>query len=375
MGWFGRLKAWLSPPMPDDIKDAMQQAQFESVRSQVPMLLAVAALNTGILMAVCAQQGMAFANYGWLAGLIVYCVIRIGFWINRRGRAVDAANVARLLTMNVGASLTMITLLGMISALTFVAGTFHSMLLVPMSLGFGTLSIAHCLYTLRPAAIGTLIMGLGPSALAMLMIGPFEAQMLGLAMLSVGVLMVRFVAAQYDQLVASLLLAHENRRLALTDPLTGLANRRAIMAALNEAVEGGNDMAVALLDLDGFKQVNDRLGHHAGDALLIEVAARLSQAVDCKDHVGRLGGDEFVILFRDSADEAVIAARTTALLAALGKPLMLDGQPANFGASLGYARMGADGVSVEELLHSADNALYAAKRGNAGNSRCAKLAA
>ncbi|MCZ8321976.1 MAG: diguanylate cyclase [Novosphingobium sp.] len=379
IGWWRALHRFLFPAVPESIVGAMQRAQFESVRSQVPMLLAVAALNTCILMAVCAHEGMDFTNYGWLSLLIVYCVFRIGFWIRRSKTPYDPADIPRLLKMTIVAARAMISVLGMVSALTFAAGTFDSLLLVPMSLGFGTVSIAHCLYTLRSAAIGTLIMGLLPSSIAMLLIGPFEAQMLGLAMLSVGVLMVRFVAAQYNQLVASLLLADENRRLALTDPLTGLANRRAAMAALDEAVDEATTFGIALIDLDGFKQINDQFGHPVGDGLLCAIAERLRGAARKGDVVGRLGGDEFIVLFRNVTSETDCAARSNAYLAALAPPLILAGVRMPFGASLGFAVHGVDGAEVEALLHSADQALYAAKRipaaTQAGQARSVRLAA
>ena len=363
MGRIGRaLSAWILPPVPAQIQSALQQAQFDSVRKQVPMLLSVAALNTLIIMAVCAKVGLPPSSYLWLSGLIGYCVIRIAMWVHRLRKPVDESEIPRLLKMNVTASLLMITFLGLATSYTFVAGTFESMLLIPMSLGFGTTSIAHCLYTLRPAAIGTTIMGLFPSSIAMILVGPFEAQMLGIAMLSVGMLMVRFVAEQYDQLITGLLLAEENRRLALTDPLTGLANRRATMAALDAEVVADSNFAVALIDLDGFKQVNDAFGHLTGDHLLCEIASRLEAAAEPGDEVGRLGGDEFIAVFRDVADEADCAARSNALLAALCRPVGFEGQRLSFGASLGFAVHGLHGAEVEQLLQSADRALYAAKR-------------
>jgi diguanylate cyclase len=356
------LSAWLLPPVPVQIQSALQQAQFDSVRKQVPMLLAVAALNTIIIMAVCAHENQPPSSYLWMSGLIAYCVIRICMWVHRLRQPVNERDIPRLLKMNVAASLVMITMLGLATTYTFVAGTFESMLLIPMSLGFGTTSIAHCLYTLRPAAIGTTFMGLFPSSVAMILVGPFEAQMLGIAMLSVGMLMVRFVAEQYDQLVTGLLLAEENRRLALTDPLTGLANRRATMAALDAEFVADSSFAVALIDLDGFKQVNDAFGHLTGDHLLREIASRLEAAAEAGDEVGRLGGDEFIAVFRNIAGEADCSARANALLAALCRPVGFEGQRLNFGASLGFAVHGLHGKEVEQLLQSADRALYAAKR-------------
>ncbi len=356
------LSDWVLPPVPVQIQSALQKAQFDSVRKQVPMLLSVAALNTVIIMAVCANVGLPPSSYMWLSGLIGYCVIRIAIWVHRLRKPVDESEIPRLLKLNVTASLLMVTFLGVAASYTFVAGTFGAMLLIPMSLGFGTTSIAHCLYTLRPAAIGTTIMGLFPSSVAMILVGPFEAQMLGIAMLSVGMLMVRFVAEQYDQLITGLMLAEENQRLALTDPLTGLPNRRATMAALDDEFSGDGNFAVALIDLDGFKQVNDALGHHVGDYLLCQIAERLEAASEAGDEVGRLGGDEFIAVFRNIADEADCAARSNALLGALCRPVGYEGQRLNFGASLGFAVYGLHGQQVEKLLQSADRALYAAKR-------------
>jgi diguanylate cyclase (GGDEF)-like protein len=365
-GYFARiyraLSAWILPPVPAQIHAALQKAQFDSVRKQVPMLLSVAALNTMIIMAVCAHENLPLSRYLWMLGLITYCVIRIGMWVHRLRKPVNENEIPRLLKMNVIASLVMITVLGIATTTTFVAGTFESMLLIPMSLGFGTTSIAHCLYTLRPAAIGTTVMGLFPSSVAMIIVGPFEAQMLGIAMLSVGMLMIRFVSEQYDQLITGLLLTEENQRLALTDPLTGLSNRRATMAALYAEAVAGSNFAVALIDLDGFKQVNDAHGHHVGDYLLCEIASRLDAAAKAGDEVGRLGGDEFIAVFRNVADEADCAARSNALLGALCRPVGYEGHRLSFGASLGFAVHGLHGAPVEQLLQSADRALYAAKR-------------
>lgn len=369
-----RLAAWISPAVPDAIRPALQKAQFNSVRSQVPMLLSVAAFNTLIIMAVCAHDGLPLSHYAWMSMLVVYCVVRIAMWVHRMNRPLDLGQIPRLLRMNVIASLSMIACLGTATTVTFLAGTFNSELLIPMSLGFGATSIAHCLYTLRPAAIGTVVMGILPSSIAMLAVGGFDAKMLGLAMLSVGLLMVRFVAAQYDQLIARLHLEKQNNDLANTDALTGLANRRAIMAALEEMELSGASFAVALIDLDGFKAVNDTLGHHGGDMLLREVGVRLLAATGKNDIVGRLGGDEFIILLRNAKTEADLSECGTVLLAGLCSPVEIDGARARFGASLGTALFPADGTSIDALLKSADAALYAAKRGRSEGERDRRVA-
>jgi diguanylate cyclase len=371
--WIKMAECLLSPAVPTEIFDALQAAQLDSVRKQVPMLLSVAALNTVIIMAVCAHDGIPSVSYSWLSVVVLYCIIRIVIWIKRLSKPVKKADIPRLLRMNVGASLTMITGLSAAATYTFVAGTFASKLLIPMSLGFGALSIAHCLYTLRKAAIGTVVLGIIPMSVAMILVGNFDAKMLGIAMLSVAMLMVRFVAEQYDQLVASLFLQMQIGELANTDSLTGLANRRAIMAMLGDDLShfqnSGSSFGVALLDLDGFKDINDQLGHHVGDITLQKVGERLANAAQDGDSVGRLGGDEFVIVMRGINGDNDISARTTMMMAALCQPVDIVGHHLPIAASLGYARFPVDGEDIDALLRAADTALYGAKRQNKGERR------
>lgn len=363
-----RAVGWLAPPVPSYIGAALRQAQFDSVRRQVPMLLTVAAINTAILMAVCAHAGMELHRYGWMALLILYCAVRLLVWARQGRGTATPMRVEALLRMNVAASLTMMLILGFLASFTFAIGTFNHMLLVPMSLGFGSASIAHCLYTLRPAAIGTILLGMGPSSLTMILVGPFEAQMLGCAMLSVGLLMIRFVAQQYDQLITNLELTEENRRLAHVDALTGIANRRAMMAELDAATHGNAGFGVALIDLDGFKLVNDTHGHAAGDALLRSVAERLSATLEPGDKVGRLGGDEFILVFHNASEPVELSRRSNNALMSLSQLISVDGYPATCGASLGFAGFKRDAGGIETMLHAADEALYAAKRRTPGKA-------
>jgi diguanylate cyclase len=375
IGWRIRaVRDWLSPPVPADIRTALRQAQFDSVRRQIPMLLSVAALNVLIIIAVCAHRGLPVSHYAWMGGLVAYCLVRIMMWMRQTDGPLTEGQTIRLLRINVFGSCGMISLLGLAVAVTFLTGTFDAEILIPMSLGFGATSIAHCMYTLRPAALGALIMGLVPPSLAMLAVGGFDAKMLAIALLSVGFLMAQFVAAQYDQLIARLQLEKQFQDLANTDALTGLANRRAVMARLEALDAAGAPFAVALIDLNGFKQVNDTLGHHIGDDLLVEVGARLSAAVGEDVLIGRLGGDEFIALFPGCTDARAVAAQSVALLASLSQPAQIDGHVVPIGGSLGSALSGVDGDSVDALLQHADRALYAAKRGGKVKAERARAA-
>jgi diguanylate cyclase (GGDEF)-like protein len=152
------------------------------------------------------------------------------------------------------------------------------------------------------------------------------------------------------------------RRLAFEDSLTGLPNRPLFEQRIAETLAGGEPAVVAFLDLDDFKQVNDSLGHAAGDRLLEICGERLRNALRAGDTVARLGGDEFAILAVEVIDLDAFVDRIFSVLSA---PLMLEGKRLHLRASVGVATT----RSGPELLRNADLAMYAAKA--AGTNRCA----
>ena len=154
--------------------------------------------------------------------------------------------------------------------------------------------------------------------------------------------------------------------LALKDPLTGLANRRLLAdlmsVALVHARRNKSAMAVMYLDLDGFKQVNDTLGHAGGDALLKMVAGRLQATVREADTVARLGGDEFVIALWDVPDREDVAGVAKKMIQAVSQPYRIEGTDINITTSVGVSIYPEHGTDEEQLMKMADRALYGAKR-------------
>jgi diguanylate cyclase (GGDEF)-like protein/PAS domain S-box-containing protein len=149
------------------------------------------------------------------------------------------------------------------------------------------------------------------------------------------------------------------------DALTGLPNRTLLLDKLRQAIASDAPIGLLLLDLDGFKEVNDTLGHHAGDALLQQVGARLRHTLREADCIARLGGDEFAaIVPAREPDAAAIVARN--LLRLFQMPYEIEGQPIVIGASIGIAQSPEHGNEADTLLRRADVAMYVAKRAGAG---------
>ncbi len=161
--------------------------------------------------------------------------------------------------------------------------------------------------------------------------------------------------------------ADERQHQALHDALTGLPNRvffgERLRAELVASVAGGTAIAVGLLDLDGFKEINDTLGHQVGDDVLAEVARRLRLGIDADVHVARLGGDEFALLLPRVSDRSDVEAAGRAIREEISRPIMVDGLRIHVTASIGFALSPDDALDGPTLLQRADVAMYRAKSG------------
>lgn len=344
--------------MPGALRADLERRQLNSIRQHVPTVYLLASLNVFIVMAVCAQEGIDPSAWAWMSLLVVLALARTATW-SRLGRVeLRADQVTVALRRSGQVAFTAMLFMGAFTCVTYAADTFHRSTLIPISLAFGSMSIAHSFSALRPTAISALLLGIAPASVTLLLFGDFNAQVLGVSMLSVTVLMVRFVAVQFDHLLLELKLHREVHDLANTDGLTHLLNRRALVNVVDAELAGGKPFALALLDLDGFKGVNDRLGHLAGDELLKVVAQRLMTACSAWGAVARLGGDEFVVVLQGVESDEVLNARVATLRAELCRPTTLGGETVEVRSSLGAALSPRDGATTPALLGAADRALY-----------------
>jgi diguanylate cyclase (GGDEF)-like protein/PAS domain S-box-containing protein len=178
---------------------------------------------------------------------------------------------------------------------------------------------------------------------------------------------VRGVAWAHEDITDRKRAEEQLKRLAHYDPLTGLPNRVSLQKDLERRLSadvGGAPTSIALFDLDGFKDVNDTLGHSIGDRLLIEVGARLIESSNRRgegDRVFRLGGDEFVVIIPDCGDPRLVGESVDAMLMRLAEPFRIDDQALHLGGSAGIAIAPNDGANFDDLIANADLALYQAK--------------
>lgn len=372
------LAPWRSPKIPQEIRSSVEAMQLHRAMTHVPMIYLVAIFNLVAVMILSAHEGVEPIYYGWMGLMAVGCVGRMVMWIrypNDPDSLIHTQKILRNLSL---LSVGIVSFLSIWSVFIIATGMFANQMFIPMSLVFGSTCIAHCLACIKKAAVSVLFVGVIPSAVAMILVGGFDDMIMGWSMITIALLMIRFIIDSYNQIITGLIMRHTIWKQAHSDPLTGLANRRAMMNYLALAEQSfarnGRGFAVALIDLNSFKQVNDNLGHDIGDHLLVEVANRLRQSCAEEEIVGRLGGDEFLILIpgADSREQAL--ERASAFLAGLATPARIDGHVLTPSASLGIAVQALDGNGTEQLLKAADGALYKMKRGGKGMNRSAKPA-
>ncbi|MGZ4773336.1 MAG: putative bifunctional diguanylate cyclase/phosphodiesterase [Ilumatobacteraceae bacterium] len=196
-------------------------------------------------------------------------------------------------------------------------------------------------------------------ALSPIFVVAIEYSLLMLPLLGVTAVLV------YQSTQQALKRAHE----ANHDGLTHLLNRRTFDTNLTGYLESKSDDvhgAVLLMDLDGFKEINDQLGHQTGDMVLIGIADQLTKAAPDSAVIARVGGDEFAVLLPDVGSESETMAMVERLRAEFTRPIVVDGFPLSVGASVGMAFVATDGNTSEELLNAADAAMYRAKRNRTG---------
>lgn len=363
IGVISSLRRRLMPPIPDGIRDDFTVLRAVRVENQARMMYLMLLATTPTAAWAGAARVHWSVQYGMPAVLAVLCILGlIENWQSRQRRM--TLRRARLIVAKASrVSGVVATMCSAWCVVNWFASPPQNHASFAMILTMGSLATAYCLSSIRFAAILNLVIGVVPISLLMLSSGePAEIGAATSLILATAIL-VRFILQGHGMLVDLLHLQKQTRDLANTDALTGLANRRALDERMTELVRPSRTSApfrLALLDLDGFKPVNDRFGHAIGDKLLCSVAERLRECIGDHGLVVRQGGDEFAVLVPPDSPlfDAPLADR---ILIALVHPHQIEGIPVTVGASIGVAHWPHDGTTVDDLLDHADRALYQAK--------------
>ena len=231
--------------------------------------------------------------------------------------------------------------------------------------------ITVCLVPAVDVIVEMVVVVVGPALGAVLSNHPgltfTQSSMWGFGLMAIATLLITSGATGYvhSELQA---VSERFRRRSVQDPLTGLANRAALSSFISETVADGRPGTAYVIDIDGFKLINDSLGHHTGDVLLTLLADRLRSHARSGDLLARAGGDEFVLIARgvENSDQALALGER--LVEVCADPFALDGTEAHLSVTVGAALLG-DAPTVEESLRDADLALYAAKSDRRGTAR------
>lgn len=351
------------PPVPDEIRDDVAVLRANRIETLTPMLFLMLAATTPTAIYAGVATVHPIIRIGFPLILAAVGVAGFLFLMHNRGRRMSPRRARRMI---VEASWLSGITGGMCSSWTiinWIAAPADAHSYYAMIMAMGSLATAYCLSSIRFATFVNLGVGLAPISLLMLTSGHPPEIAAGTSLVIATLFLMRMVIQQHGQVIDLLELQRQMRELAHTDPLTGLANRRAFDRRLDEeiaAASRGGRFAIALLDLDGFKPVNDSHGHAVGDLVLCEIAARLRRACGDQAMVARQGGDEFAIL-APAGSPLLSTSLADHILSALAAPYRIEGRPIRVGASIGIAAWPADGRTARRLFEAADRALYAAK--------------
>ncbi|WP_421760012.1 putative bifunctional diguanylate cyclase/phosphodiesterase [Devosia sp.] len=365
-------------------KPELLLARAAALSTQIPMMYLLVLICSGVLVWTHWTTAPVYLTVYFPLALTVLCAFRLVRWWHARGTPLSAEQAVRMLTQ----TMAMAAVLGVMFAwwalsMAPYGGPFEQAH-VMFYLGFTPIACLFCLMHLRVAALILAIVVLIPTLVYFYFSGNHVLFLIAINMLLVELVMATLLvrnSMDFDRLIASRResvnreqaareLSEINARLANIDSLTGLANRRHFLHLLQERLGEQRPSVpptiVGIIDLDGFKAINDVFGHAIGDQVLVQAGARLNQLGEVGTVVARLGGDEFGIILAPGTRDDQLDGLATILVSSLQQPFRFPGAVARISGSVGFAATRA-GDTAEEALARADYAAYEAKTTARGN--------
>lgn len=346
--------------IPGSIRDQLILLQYDRAQKLSPILFIVIVANS-MAMALAVQGELPFFEQ-FLPPfiLILTCAVCFFSWW-RRCPSQDAQSAHQLLQNAV----LLATGLGLISGIwctnAFRETDQYRCVVAPVFIALSALVSANCLYSVPKAAIVSMVSALLPIVIVMLLFDDLGIRAMAVMLIIICALQIGVILSKFDETVRMLLLQNEIAITADTDVLTGLHNRRAFARAVEAQLELGENIIVAMFDLNGFKPVNDQFGHHAGDAVLAEVAVRMKTVCISASSIARIGGDEFALMFSANVSFEQARQQIEAVRAVIALPFSVVETNVSISTSVGLAQSTDGARTLSALLQSADTALYSDK--------------
>lgn len=353
--------------------EMLMAEQFRLVARQIPILYSVIIINCLFMAALASTQVSAVLAFAFPGVAIPIMIFRIGNWRRLTRRLIaneDFAGMRKALRITTVMANVLAVVLAIWSIVILLKVPPDKVAFVPVFTILSMITCAYCLSAYPIAAYSVMLSGSTYIALAMAWTGDkvLIAMALNIGLVSVMVVyMARHQFGQLRRLVRSTdrlrLQRSQARDLAFQDQLTGLSNRRALIEHMRRRSRHHEQAYVGLImiDLNGFKPVNDTFGHPAGDQLLITVSERLTHALGDQGLAARIGGDEFCVFLPNVPDAEFVMVLADQIKAAIKSPLLLDGHALQLGSAIGVVVSDPREVTPLELLQCADIALYEAK--------------
>ncbi|MXP27519.1 EAL domain-containing protein [Porphyrobacter algicida] len=365
--------------------DDLIRAQFQSLTKQIPLIYMILICNALVIAIEFYRADLVFLTLVMPLCFCSIAALRACWWWKRRSVPMEAnMNLVKMIRRTCSLAVVMTLIFTGWCLAIYPLGTPYTRGHLTFFLGLTLVSSVFCLLAVRVVAIrvAATSCSLFVGYFAWVEDGEMLSSSLVLLFVTVGMIV---VASRYNEDFSELIrsqrdlknqkaeaerLSEENRRVAFTDQLSGLPNRRKLLSHLNLLEQrphiSTDSQAVMFIDLDGFKDINDAHGHQAGDALISEISSRLQSTCPDFATLTRIGGDEFAILIETPHATQAAQELANKVSAKICQPLTIDGHVLQVGASIGIAS-NFDGQSTGlELLRRADMAMYHVKTGGKG---------
>lgn len=354
---FARARMALQEPVQSHLHRPLQSLQHERLIKSLPLLCLVIAANS-LAMAVAVLGDLPWWQQVAPPAILIAACLTILIQVRRKPVPHDSEAAAHQLKCAplIAAPLGLVAGLWCVNA--FIETERFYCMTAPLFIGIAAVVCATCLLSVPRAAIAAMLATVTPIVIKMLAYENLGVRAMALMLVLLTAMQAWVVRDKFRETIRTLELQSDLNRLARTDPLTGLDNRLAFGGLLQDHLARGGQVRVVLADLDGFKAINDRHGHHAGDQLLVELAARMRVSAPDALSISRLGGDEFAMLFDIAGGDLQAWQQTQAVIGAIGMPYRHGVEELSIGTSTGTADGPNDGTAAHDLMLIADARLY-----------------